>query len=239
MGAVGTQSVLPFPEGSAARQRQLPIPPILVRNAFSADGRFRYWALRQWSHAPLIYWVLRAPTPPDAENREPTLKALIRRSYAWGYGGILVGCLYPLLVRIGTADMQIRVYRRHLNATGPNEEKRQFQEGAQQLAGMAKALRCKLGVAGWGELDMPNEHRELDVWLEAFGPKPPAWCLGITHDGDPWHPLARSKSHLPMTTPLIPYRYPVPVADDGLKRYERQALRMKEKWAKNGQEWWK
>ena len=127
------------------------------------------------------------PSTADAEKDDNTLRRIIRYTRDWGYGGLVVSNLFPY----------IATHPRDLKAAGADATTPFY--GA--LQGFA-ATQSALIMAGWG-----SHRTDKDVvrrFKEAIGHRP-LYCLKVTKDGQPIHPL-RQRAHLEP----IPYQHKTP-----------------------------
>ncbi len=145
-----------------------------MRMAGSAliDGPYRYTLLRTWNaRLPKACWIMLNPSTADAQKDDPTIRKVIGFSSRWGFGSIVVVNLFPL------------------RATDPSElAKHSRPEGdpEKNLAVVQEAMEVSARTyAAWGA------HQVATVQAMSLGltRSMDLWCLGVTKDGHPKHPL--------------------------------------------------
>lgn len=152
------------------------------RATFSPDRRYRTSLERRWAAGPRVCWVLLNPSMADAQRDDPTLRRCIAFARSWGAGSIEVVNLFALV---------------------SSDPKRLLGEpeavGAGNEAMVARAsARADLVVAGWGNLRPALVERAAHAIRRLPAD---AWCLGLTAQGQPRHPL-----YLPAATERVPFR---------------------------------
>ncbi len=167
----------------------------------SPCGTYRWRLWRRWGTGPHVCWVMLNPSTADAESDDPTVRRCIRFSEAWGYGGLVIGNLYPLRssdprdlakwVRLLTtaADISVAMW------TNINVVLAQAESAVLVVAAWG-AFPPKLG-AYWRPVTMLND------WCR--GHHKPLQCLGTTRDGHPKHPLARGRHRVPDDQRPVPW----------------------------------
>lgn len=137
--------------------------------AISEDGAYRYLLARDWSVGDRILWIMLNPSTADANVDDPTIRRCIRFSRDWGFGSMEVVNLFALR----STDPQHLAHRPDADGGAQNR--------MYVLDAMADA---QLSVAAWGAHKMVRSSK-LRTEVEARSP----WCLGVTKDGYPRHPL--------------------------------------------------
>lgn len=155
----------------------------------SSDGLYRWSLTRNWggSESKTVCWIMLNPSTADGETDDPTLRSIIKRTQAWGYGALVVVNRFPLRTpfprtckkwaKNAPADVMIH------NSMVINAQMR----------------KAKFVVAAWGAAD----------WLPEEPGVSGLYCIGANADGSPKHPLARGKHHVP--TSMEPQPWPIEV----------------------------
>ncbi len=142
--------------------------------AFSGCGRFRYRLWRVWDNAAqAVLFVGLNPSTADATTDDPTIRRCIRFARDWGYGGLLMGNLYP--DRSTNPDALLTRQRNPFHM---------FVNEA-DLAEMAES--AGLIVAAWGAHKAVADRAPFILpMLACHGT---VHVLGLTAAGHPRHPL--------------------------------------------------
>lgn len=160
----------------------------MQRAAVISDcGKYRYRLWRKWAYSERmpVLWVMLNPSTADANIDDPTIRRCIAFSKAWGYGAMWVGNLYafratnPADCPIGTSE-----------AIGPDNERHLYAMGTQS----AKV------ICAWGA------NQPSFPCIRQLGCPGGYWHFGLTANRQPKHPLARGKSFIPYSAPLLEYR---------------------------------
>jgi len=213
MGRVKQTEALFELAGEPARRRSGPVPPVVTRGQWVAgEPEKRYFVQQKWSGEPTICWVLHNPGCRGNNQKmnvdtDSLMAKIASWSYRWGFGGMLLVALYPVCA---TSVDDAIAWRKRNRLT---DEWEHFEQAAIVAGAMANRLKCAVRVAAWGRLDA-EAHEDLDLWLELFNGKAPAWCLGTSKWGDPLLPNVRGPLRPLPDTVLQPFVYPVPVARD-------------------------
>ena len=140
---------------------------------FSPDCRFRYRLWRRWGTGPLCVWVMLNPSTADANKDDNTIRRCVGFARMWGFAGIEVVNLYPLVST--DAKAMLRCPDRH---------------GPLGVAPIRSALRDhRNAVCAWGAHAEPGvatlvaDCAEREIGWENVS------CLGLTKSGQPRHPL--------------------------------------------------
>lgn len=147
----------------------------------------RYWDIR--NPAGALTWVMLNPSTADAFAGDPTIRRCMRFARREGYGGIRVLNLY------GHRSPDPATLRA---ATDP--------AGLSSDAALTQWAHGTVVVA-WGAHPFAADRAaQVAAQLTRSGAR--LLCLGTTRDGSPIHPLARGRSRVPDTAPLVPWAPP-------------------------------
>ena len=123
------------------------------------------------------------PSTADAVQNDPTIRRCINFSKSWGFGGVMVGNLFPF------------------RATKPNdllseENPLGFKNGI-QLKSMSE--ECELVICAWGNSSVV---KKLQKRFPDYAPlkevKGKLHCIALCKDGTPKHPLYLRNELKPM-----------------------------------------
>ncbi len=139
---------------------------------FSSDRKYRYRLWRIWDASlPAVFFVMLNPSRADEYSDDPTLRRVVGFARSWGYGGIYVGNLFPL-VSPNPEDL--------LKASRPRGR-----NNGQHLIAMLQ--QSELLICAWGNAPVL---KALPAWkIYEFFKRRPAFCLGLNMGGTPRHPL--------------------------------------------------
>ncbi len=155
----------------------------------SADGRHRWWLIRQWSHGELLPFIGLNPSTADAMQDDPTIrrcKAFARRE---GFAGII---MLNLFGRRATDPKELLALPRRLAIGRENDE------AIRRQTRSASVVVCCWGVGG----RLHDRDREVTECLLARRPGPPRLVtFGYASAGDPRHPL-----YVKADAPLIDFK---------------------------------
>lgn len=161
--------------------------------AFSEDRRYRYLLTRIWDRdRPLVAFIGLNPSTADEVQDDPTVRRCIGYARDWDYGGLLM--------------LNLLAYR----STDPRKLLKQpvgEVQGEGNTAAMINAWQqADLVVAAWGAWGSRflDRTRELLRIFSLQSKHQHLYCLGMTKDGQPKHPLYLPKS----ATPVVYGRYP-------------------------------
>ncbi|MES2788159.1 MAG: DUF1643 domain-containing protein [Planctomycetota bacterium] len=150
---------------------------------FSPCRTWRYRLWRQWDATlPVILFIGLNPSTADETTNDRTINKCIKFAKAWGYGTYWMANLY------GCRSTDPKGMRNFPDPIGPGNN-----EAIRDMA--AKAARV---VVAWG-CHKGIDERAAEV-LEMVAD---AWCLRITVNGFPWHPL-----YIPDSTQSFRYSRP-------------------------------
>lgn len=144
----------------------------------SECGNYRYKLWRIWDVSkPKVLFVMLNPSKADALQDDPTIRRCIDFAKRWGYGGIMVGNIFP---HRATNPKDL------LHLTGTDESKKHSLINKEHVFAMAN--ECEKVVYAYG--NPPVDFKIINTEL-------PGCCLGTTSKGNPKHPL-----YLKKDTPL-------------------------------------
>jgi hypothetical protein len=139
---------------------------------FDVGGKYRYSLWRAWSaYNPRIAFILLNPSTADEERNDPTIRRCIGFARAWKFGSMEVVNLFAY--RATDAKELLKID----NPVG--EENNCYLVQAVE--------RCSTVVVGWGSRGtLLGRDRQV---LALLAGRKDVFCLGITKDGQPRHPL--------------------------------------------------
>lgn len=147
-------------------------------------GRYRWWLRRSWQFfrdgqgVPgngVCSFIMLNPSTADGRVDDPTIRRCIGFAKSWGYDTLSVRNLFPWRAtdpaELGAIDSNI--------ATG----------GSRGDAELLAALTADRVIVAWGA-NVPHcrDANVLAMFRRAF-PAVPLYCLGLTAEGKPRHPL--------------------------------------------------
>lgn len=153
----------------------------------TSDGRFRLELAREWdARKQKICFLMLNPSIADGLVDDPTIVRDIGFAARNGFGGILVGNLFPY--RATSPKELLRVYRE------AREGRRAVLGGAENdysLRQMIRRVDVKVVCAAWGRVHPELEWRIKEVrrLLEHRVVKNKVRIFGLTQGGQPRHPL--------------------------------------------------
>jgi hypothetical protein len=142
---------------------------------------YRYWLTRSWNdygqdHAMEVCFVMLNPSRADHAVNDPTLKRCLSFAMAWGFEKLVVRNLYSF------RTPQPKELFRASDPIGP--------DGDMELE---RAKESHLIVAAWGVDAKEDRVRKALRLLAPY----PLYCLGLTKEGAPRHPLyVKGSTHL-------------------------------------------
>jgi hypothetical protein len=139
---------------------------------FDVSGRYRYSLWRAWSaYNPRIVFILLNPSTADEQRNDPTIRRCIGFARAWKFGSVEV---VNLFAHRATGAKEL------LKIDDPVGEENNYY--------LIQAVeRCSTVVIGWG-IRGTLLGRDSQV-LSLLAGRKDVFCLGITKDGQPRHPL--------------------------------------------------
>jgi hypothetical protein len=136
-------------------------------------GKYRYLLLRSWDvYAQHVLFIMLNPSTADACQDDPTIRRCISFARQWRYGGIAVVNLFAL------------------RSTDPRELLRAVDPiGHENDAHIVRAVeRSSLIVAAWGTRGaLKGRDKQVIQLIQEI--RKPLYCVGLTKDGHPRHPL--------------------------------------------------
>lgn len=151
---------------------------------FSEDREYRYLLWRVWDERKPYAMFIGLNSSTANENMEdPTIRRCLGFAGKWGYGGLYMGNLYGLVT---TNPVFLKVSS---DPIGDNDKHL-----------IPAALKAGIVVVAWGSFK-EVEGRDKEV-LDQL---PDTYCMGLTKNGYPRHPL-----YLRADTKPVPYRQEMP-----------------------------
>lgn len=197
---------------AAARRRATPPPPI-ARFAWFDDELvpLRTALMRVWNGGPKVVWITLRPGRADRREDDLETTRLTGWSYQAGYGGLILGTLYPIVVPSRKAAA-----RWHAEAaTGAGRlspADTAMRKGAQTVAALARSWGCHDCVVATGALSTAEESL-FDDWLDEFRTGCPGihrwFSLGIDHLGWPLAAVQAGRRAMPDRMALVRWHWPV------------------------------
>ncbi len=151
----------------------------------STCGKYRYSLWRIWDNSKkAVAFIGLNPSTADETNDDPTIRRCIGFAKSWGYGGIYM--------------LNIFAFR----ATDPaNLKKAALPVGYNNNFYLTERVReSGVAIACWG-VHGAYESRGVKV-IELLG-RGNLFCLGLTRDGHPKHPLYLKKTLTPQPLGFI------------------------------------
>lgn len=144
----------------------------------SPDKRFRYWLTRGTPGRRLCFVMLN-PSTADAEQDDPTIRRCLGYRDAWGFSELLVLNLYGF------------------RATDPEElEARHYPPGPDNHNHWEELLpTADLVVCAWGANAQYHQVKYFQRVTARLGVA--LYCLDVTAEGQPRHPLYLKANLLP------------------------------------------
>lgn len=140
---------------------------------FSPCRRWRYLLWRRWDHDKgICAFIGLNPSTADETEDDPTIRRCIRFAKDWGYGSLWMLNAYAFRA----TDPHV-MKAQGANALGPLNN---------EYIAQTVAL-CGMVVAGWGTHCHPAREQAIAEIVNASNR--PLYCLGLTKDGHPRHPL--------------------------------------------------
>ena len=163
--------------------RQNNVAGIEYGAVFDINGRYRYSLWRAWSaYHPRIAFILLNPSTADEQRNAPTIRRCMGFARAWNFGSVEVVNLFAY---------RARDCRELLKKDDPVGEENNYY--------LIQAVeRCSTVVVGWGTRGtlLGRDGKVLSLLADTKD----VFCLGITKDGQPRHPL-----YVKGDTSLVPF----------------------------------
>jgi len=132
--------------------------------------RYRLW--RIWDEAkPKVMFIMLNPSTADGEMDDPTVRRCIGFAKSWGYGGLYIANLFAY------RSTQPKDLLEHTDVVGL--------DNSFHLNEMSK--KCEIAVCAWGNSKIVNKLKFNKQLLK--GLKIPLYCIELSKDGTPKHPL--------------------------------------------------
>jgi hypothetical protein len=152
--------------------------------------KYRYALTRIWDEKlPVLTWVMLNPSTADADEDDATIRKCVEFSKRWGYGGIHVVNLFALRATNPKELLKARDPFGQDNIIVLGEA---FQNGRDFLVAWGNnVLKTKNAdiimkfVAETAEHHVPQNYEDEQFWKRF-------WCLGLTKQRQPRHPLMLS-----------------------------------------------
>lgn len=168
---------------------------------FSECDRYRYVLWRRWNATkPMVLFIALNPSTADETVNDPTMRRCIGFAQAWGYGGMIVANIFAYRAT------QPTVLKQAADPVGP-EGDRWISVLCQHVLAQPKLgkrqANGKAIILGWGNHGkwLGRDRTTLQL-IDSLVLKP--YCLAITKQGQPSHPLYLSKSLKPIPYPMRP-----------------------------------
>lgn len=175
------------PSGDGRMQSALPDTDSGARSAVvSPDRSYRYLLTRHWGSGPRALFVGLNPSTADATVDDASTRRMVGFARSAGCGSLALVNLYAW------RSTSPAVLHHVADPIGPDNDS--------WITGSAGA--ADLVLAAWGTHATPGRAATV---LQLLGCAT-VWCLGLTRDGHPRHPL-----YVPARTPLVVYQ---PAAHD-------------------------
>lgn len=151
------------------------MPELFDNSAIERDalivGDFRYWLTRQWADGPTLLYVMLNPSTADGRKDDNTIKRCTGFAKDHGFTRYVVVNLYAF-----RSTYPEDVFKAQ-DAVGPLNDYHIAME----------AYKAKLIVCAWGSIANPDRVDQVKRILTAKGQQ--LYCLGLTQQGHPRHPL--------------------------------------------------
>jgi hypothetical protein len=146
----------------------------MLKNAIiDPTGKYRYLLTRTWAEGePHAVFIMLNPSTANAQDDDPTIRRCIRFAKDWGYGGLKVVNLFALI----SSDPAKLITEP--DAMGGDENNWYIHNTTGGSAGIV--------VAAWGAF---KEAKARSSEVLDFLDGKALYCLGVTKDGCPKHPL--------------------------------------------------
>ncbi len=141
---------------------------------FSEERKYRYYLWRIWDKSlPFIMFIGLNPSTANESKNDPTIRRVISFAKDWGYGGVYMLNLFPLV----STDPSI------LNTFYTTDSHDSEQE-LNNIWLSSIGSECKEVIFAWGA---PKIARDRAEKVKAMFPR--AKALKLNADGSPGHPL--------------------------------------------------
>lgn len=142
--------------------------------AFSECKKYRYALWRIWDEEkPMVMFIGLNPSTANETENDPTIRRVIRFAKDWGYGGVYMMNLFPLVSTDPSVLTEFYDYDYH--EIEDIENMRQLLE---------KRKMCNSIIFAWGNFKEAQQRAK-----SVSGYFKDANCLGLNKNGTPKHPL--------------------------------------------------
>ena len=140
---------------------------------FSPCGNYRYKLWRMWARSePVVLFLMLNPSTADRIANDPTIRRCQRFAELWGYGSLHVANVFAYRTPAPTALLDVP------DPVGPvNDDK------IDELTGYADRI-----IVAWGK-PLPALVPRIEFVSRYLLSNYPCFCMGVTKDGHPCHPL--------------------------------------------------
>jgi len=152
---------------------------------FSLCGRYRYLLRRTWDPERAgVLFVMLNPSTADATNDDATIRRCVGFARDWGYGGISVANMFAFRATDPRELLSARM--RGIDTIGPSND------ATLLLAG----LDASVIVVAWGNHAgaLPYRAEAVISLLRKVARAGDLYCLGLTEQGHPRHPLRLART---------------------------------------------
>ena len=146
---------------------------------FSADRKYRYVLWRTWSDAPPCNFIMLNPSTADEVKNDPTVERCERRARAMGFGGLVVTNIFAFR---STDPEALRFVD---DPVGPDNDHEILEQ----------ARRSGMAIVAWGT---HGSYRSRGMEVRRLLGSLDLYCLGVTSQGYPRHPLYVPYSQKPI-----------------------------------------
>jgi hypothetical protein len=148
---------------------------------FDTTATYRYLLWRQWDdRLPAIGFIMLNPSQADATVNDPTIRRCLGFAQRWGYGRLEVVNLFAYRCTRPGALRQVA------DPIGADNDRHLI----------ALAQRVEHIILAWGNWGSVGD-RASDV-LSLFDDRSALFCLAVTQQGQPGHPLYLKNSQMPI-----------------------------------------
>lgn len=194
--------------GEPVRPLVLASAGLLRRAEFSRDRTLRNELRCWWVDEPKQWaaWLMLNPSTADDQRDDPTTRRVTHFSKAAGCDGWVIVNLYPFISSSPNEMWHWANWQTHGPAWDVRDD---LQANVGRIESVARLAHIRF--VAFGAAPVYHDEVWLEQCLEAFGQpadSPDAderlYCLGTNSMGQPLHPLARGKMHIPnSTTPRV------------------------------------
>ena len=155
---------------------------------------YRYSLWREWNrNAPRVAFVMLNPSTADSDFDDTTIRRCIYFAKSWGYGSLEVVNLFAYRA---TEPEDLR----HVKDPVGSENDRYLLEATERAARI---------IVAWGKVGCQRHQDQAVLHLIADNHR--LYCLGMTKDGHPRHPLYVGRNTTPVLFPVPPLQLVLPL----------------------------